>query len=75
MDNNFNDLYNFSVDINLTTQGMTYWNDHIYFACHESGQAGNEYQTVCNYNEKKTYAYFGCGSFAYACDDRLRRQQ
>jgi hypothetical protein len=53
MNNHFEEISSFSTPTHLTTQGITYEKDHIYFSCTENGQA-NQYQTIYNSNEKSS---------------------
>lgn len=49
--NNNNEDKFFSIRTNLTKQDITYYNEHIYFACYEYGDQNN-YQTYYNSKEK-----------------------
>jgi len=53
MNNKFKEISNFSTPTNLTTQGMGYYNRHIYFCCTENGKSGR-YQKIYNSKERSS---------------------
>ena len=50
INNEFKELYNFECPTQLTDQGISYWNNHIFFSCYESLTINKGRNVIYMYN-------------------------